>query len=65
MSNQPNMNKQNNNQSVSEGIKETAGSAFHTVHSALKATENVAMKTVDATTNAVNTLTGNRNGGKQ
>ncbi|WP_066250456.1 hypothetical protein [Neobacillus drentensis] len=50
-----------NNQSVSEGIKETAGAAFHAVHSALETTENIAMNTVDATSNAVTNLTGNAN----
>ncbi|MEH6907670.1 hypothetical protein [Neobacillus drentensis] len=50
-----------NNQSVSEGIKETAGAAFHVVHSALETTENVAMSAVDATSNAVSNLTGNAN----
>jgi hypothetical protein len=51
----------NNNKSVSEGIKETAGAAFHAVHSALETTENVAMSAVDATSNAVTNLTGNAN----
>lgn len=50
-----------NNKGVAEGIKETAGAAFHTVHSALETTENVAMNTVDATKNIVNNLTGNEN----
>ncbi|MFZ3590259.1 hypothetical protein ACOI1C_13580 [Bacillus sp. DJP31] len=45
--------------SVSKGIKNTAGAAFHTVHSALETTENIAMGAVDATTNAVKNLTGN------
>ncbi len=53
-------NKQNGN-SVSEGIKETAGAAFHAVHSALETTENVAMNAVDATTKAVSGLTDNDN----
>ncbi|WP_042460636.1 hypothetical protein [Neobacillus dielmonensis] len=48
-----------NNQGIANSIKETAGSAFHTVHSALETTENVAMSTVDAAANAVNNLTGN------
>ena len=52
-------NRNNNNNSVSEGIKETAGAAFHTIHSALETTENVAMNAVDATTIAVNNLTDN------
>lgn len=54
-------NQNNNNKSVTEGIKETAGAAFHTIHSALETTENVAMNTVDATKNVVNNLTGNEN----
>lgn len=49
---------------VSEGIKETAGAAFHTVHSALETTENAAMSAVDATTNAVNNLVGNNDSSK-
>ncbi|MDF2857268.1 MAG: hypothetical protein K0Q87_3119 [Neobacillus sp.] len=53
-------NKQNGN-SVSEGIKETAGAAFHAVHSALETTENVAMNAVDATAKAVSNLTDNEN----
>lgn len=40
-------NKQND-KGVAEGIKETAGAAFHTLHSALETTENVAMNAVDA-----------------
>jgi hypothetical protein len=53
-------NKQND-KGVAEGIKETAGAAFHTLHSALETTENVAMNTVDAAKNVTNNLTGNRN----
>jgi hypothetical protein len=53
-------NQSNRNKGVAEGIKETAGAAFHTVHSALETTENVAMNTVDATKNVVNNLTGNQ-----
>jgi hypothetical protein len=49
--------ERNNNKSVTESLKETAGSAFHTVHSALETTENIAMNAVDATTKAVNNLT--------
>jgi hypothetical protein len=49
---------------VSEGIKETAGAAFHTVHSALETTENAAMSAVDATTNAVNKLVDNNDPSK-
>ncbi|NYE07210.1 hypothetical protein F4694_003995 [Bacillus niacini] len=53
-------NKQNN-KGVADGIKETAGAAFHAVHSALETTENVAMNAVDAAKNATDNLTGNRN----
>ncbi|NHM30926.1 hypothetical protein [Neobacillus terrae] len=52
MANQQNRNQQDNQ--VTEGIKETAGAAFHAVHSALETTENAAMSAVDATSNAVN-----------
>lgn len=48
-------NQQDN--SVAEGIKNTAGSAFETMHNALELTENAAMNTVDATKNAINNLT--------
>ncbi|WP_462411753.1 hypothetical protein [Neobacillus sp. Marseille-QA0830] len=60
MSNERKKNSGQNN-SISEGIKETAGSAFHAVHSALETTENVAMSAVDTTTNAINNLTENKN----
>ncbi|MFC4409454.1 hypothetical protein ACFOZY_03270 [Chungangia koreensis] len=60
MVNQNNQNQQND-QSVAESIKKTAGSAFETVHNALEATENVAMKSVDATKNATKKLTGKDN----
>ena len=56
-----NQDKNNNNKSVADGIKETAGAAFHTIHSALETTENVAMNAVDGTKNIVNNLTGNEN----
>lgn len=59
MSSQSNNNNEQNNRKVSENIKESAGAVFHSVHSALEATENVAMNAVDATTNAVTKLTGN------
>ncbi|WP_308162569.1 hypothetical protein [Bacillus sp. ISL-7] len=49
------------NKYVADGIKETAGAAFHTIHSALETTENVAMNTVDETKKMVNNLTGNQN----
>lgn len=45
------------NDGIAEGIKNTAGSAFETLHNALELTENAAMNTVDATKNAVNNLT--------
>lgn len=59
-----NKNSQNDN-GVAESIKNTAGSAFETVHNALEATENVAMKAVDATKNAVDNLTGNKNNNQE
>ncbi|MFB3162569.1 hypothetical protein ABLO26_14475 [Neobacillus sp. 179-J 1A1 HS] len=55
------MAKKQNDQGLAEGIKETAGAAFHTVHSALETTENVAMNAVDAVKNATDNLTGDRN----
>jgi hypothetical protein len=60
MSDKSNENKQNE-KGVSEGIKNTAGAAFHAVHSALETTENVAMNAVDGATDAVSNLTGNKN----
>ncbi|MEH7254668.1 MULTISPECIES: hypothetical protein [Bacillaceae] len=54
-------NKNQNSKSVADGIKETAGAAFHTLHSALETTENVAMNTVDAAKNVVNNVTRNGN----
>ncbi|MEH7180327.1 hypothetical protein [Neobacillus vireti] len=56
-----NQNKNQNNKGIAEGIKETAGAAFHTLHSALETTENVAMNAVDATKNAADYLTDNGN----
>jgi hypothetical protein len=56
-----NNNNNNNNKGVAEGIKETAGAAFHTIHSALETTEDIAMNAVDATKNVVNNVTGNEN----
>ena len=61
MTNQRENQNQQNSNSIAEGLKNTAGSAFETVHNALEATENVAMKAVDATSNAVNSVTGNNN----
>jgi hypothetical protein len=60
MANQ-NQNKQNQGK-VAQGIKNTAGAAFHTVHSALETTENAAMSVVDGTAKAVKNATGNQNG---
>ena len=54
-------NKSQNSKSVADGIKETAGAAFHTLHSALETTENVAMNTVDAARNVANNMTRNGN----
>jgi hypothetical protein len=59
MTNQGNNKNQQNDNNITEGIKNTAGSAFEAVHNALETTENAAMKTVDATKNVVNNLTGN------
>lgn len=59
MANQNNNQNQQNNKSVTNGVKKTAGSAFETVHNALETTENVAMGAVDATKNAAKNLTGN------
>jgi hypothetical protein len=53
-------NKQND-KGVAQGVKETAGAAFHALHSALETTENVAMNAVDATKNAAENLMGNQN----
>ncbi|MEH7335082.1 hypothetical protein V7161_20865 [Neobacillus drentensis] len=50
------VNQRDNNQSVSENIKDTAGAAFHSIHRGLEATENAAMNAVDATTKAVKNL---------
>jgi hypothetical protein len=55
-------NQKQNNKGVAEGIKETAGAAFHTLHSALETTENVAMNAVDAAKNAANNMAGNGKG---
>lgn len=57
MTNQQNNGKQNNQ--LAQGIKQTAGAAFHAVHNALETTENAAMNAVDATANAVNNATEN------
>ncbi|MGJ7922559.1 hypothetical protein [Neobacillus sp. LXY-4] len=60
MSNQAGKNNKQNNQTVSENIKDGAGAAFHSIHKGLEATENAAMNAVDATANAVNNLTNNK-----
>jgi hypothetical protein len=57
LANHQKKNKQQDNEGLSQGIKNTAGAAFHTIHSALETTENAAMNAVDATTNAINNLT--------
>jgi hypothetical protein len=54
-----NERKKQQDNSIAEGIKNTAGSAFETMHNALELTENAAMNTVDATKNAVDNLTDN------
>ena len=56
-----NQNINQNNKGLAEGVKETAGAAFHTLHSALETTENVAMNAVDAAKNVANNVTGNGN----
>lgn len=72
MANQQNQNQNQNQQQnqqqktqnqqqghqVAQSIKNTAGSAFETMHNALEATENIAMSAVDGTINAVNKMTG-------
>jgi hypothetical protein len=57
----PNKNNGQQDQNVAKGIKETAGAAFHTIHSALETTENAAMSAVDATAKAIDNLTDNNN----
>lgn len=54
-----NERKKQQDNGIAEGIKNTAGSAFETMHNALELTENAAMSTVDATKNAVDNLTDN------
>lgn len=55
------MSNKQNNKGVAEGIKDTAGAAFHTLHSALETTENIAMNAVDTAKNVANNITGNGN----
>lgn len=57
-------NKKQNNKNVAEGVKNTAGAAFHAVHRGLEVTEDAAMSAVDATANAVDNLTDNKNNRK-
>jgi hypothetical protein len=49
----------NKKNKTAENIKDTAGAAFHTVHSALETTEDAAMSAVDATADAVENATKN------
>jgi phage-related protein len=51
-----------NNRSVTEGIKNTAGAPFNTVQNALETTENAAKSAVEGTAKAVKNVTGNQNG---
>lgn len=57
-------NRRPNDASITQNIKSAAGEAFESVHDALEATENAAMKTVDAASNAVSNLTENRSAQK-
>jgi hypothetical protein len=50
------MSNKNNDKNVSESIKDVAGNAFHAMHDGLEATENAAMKAVDATADAIENL---------
>ncbi|MCT8139164.1 hypothetical protein H1D32_16505 [Anaerobacillus sp. CMMVII] len=58
MANEKNQNNNENN--VAEGIKNTAGAAFHAVHRGLEVTEDAAMNAVDATANAVKNVNRNK-----
>jgi hypothetical protein len=51
------MSYKNDDKNVSESIKNVAGNAFHAMHDGLEATEDAAMKAVDATADAVEKLT--------
>ena len=55
------MTNRRDNNNISESVKDTAGAAFHGVHSALEATENAAMNAVDATADAITNLKENMN----
>jgi hypothetical protein len=50
------MSYKNDDKNVSESIKNVAGNAFHAMHDGLEATENAAMKAVDATADAIENL---------
>nr|WP_202622449.1 hypothetical protein [Heyndrickxia coagulans] len=67
--NQKNNNQKNNSQqnknNIAEDVKNTAGAAFHAVHKGLETTEDVAMNAVDATSNAVNNVTGGSQNNKK
>ncbi|WP_226035172.1 hypothetical protein [Aquibacillus saliphilus] len=54
----------NKKNKTAENIKDTAGAAFHTAHSALETTEDAAMGAVDATADAVKNATNNENNKK-
>lgn len=59
-------NNQQNEETITEGIKNTAGAAFHAVHNALEATENAAMSAVEKTKDTINNLRDdNQNQGNQ
>jgi hypothetical protein len=51
------MSFKNDDKNVSESVKNAAGNAFHAIHDGLEATENAAMKAVDATADAIENLT--------
>lgn len=53
------MSYKNDDKNVSESVKNAAGNAFHAIHDGLEATENAAMKAVDATADAIEDLTNN------
>lgn len=52
----------NNNEqkdTITNNIKDSAGAVFHATHKALEATENAAMGAVDTTSKAIKNVTGN------
>ncbi|MBE4909895.1 hypothetical protein IMZ08_17815 [Bacillus luteolus] len=55
------MANRDNNQNVSENIKDKAGAAFHSIHRGLEVTEDAAMNAVDATAEAISNATDNDN----